>query len=195
MSNGSISKFRRTAIKLLSSLAEGQARAKSRTVFQVREQFLDSQCQAAYKAIVEAGDGKILVFPKVHLVDFLFVHDGTSQINDAVRMDRKNVDFLLCDAETMQPRAVVELFSSDRKRGYKSCQDPFVSRALNSSGLASFRIEARDSYPIDELRERLIRRLTITSDATDAEAPVSEPTNQPKTRIDAPRKASKKVTR
>ena len=170
MTTSSISKLRRTAIKLLASLTEETPSQKSPTLFQVREQFLASQWQAAYKALVTAGDGLILVFPKVHLVDFLLVRDGTAQINDAIRMDRKSVDFLLCDKKTMEPKAVVELFSNDRKRGYKPYQDPFVSRALNSSGLASFRIEARDSYPIDELRERLIRRLTFASEASASDA-------------------------
>ena len=159
MSRGSISKLRRTAIKLLGSLAEGPKREKASASFQVRDEVLTSCERVAYHALVAAGDGLIVVFPKVHLVDFLFVGDGVKQIKDAIRMDRKRVDFLLCDANTMQPKAVVELFSNDRKDSYKPYQDPFVSRALNSSGLASFRIEARDSYPIGELRERLIRRL------------------------------------
>tara|TARA_R110002049_G_scaffold2750_8_gene22324 strand:+ start:292041 stop:292601 length:561 start_codon:yes stop_codon:yes gene_type:complete len=169
MSEGSISKFRRTALKLLNSLADSPQRTNSPSVFQIREHILNPQEQAVYRALVEAGDGLILVFPKTHLVDFLCVRDGTGQISDAVRMDRKRVDFLLCDAATMKPRAVVELFSNDRKEGFKPYQDPFVSRALNSSGLASFRIETRDSYPIKEIRERLIRRLVADPKASEAE--------------------------
>ena len=179
MTNSSISKLRSRAIKLLGSLAEGSRRERSSTIFQVRPQFLASHWQAAYHALVAAGDGMILVFPKVHLVDFLYVRDGAAQISDAIRMDRKNVDFLLCDAKTMEPKAVIELFSSDRKRTYKSHQDPFVSRVLSSSGLASFRIEARDSYPVEELRERLMRRLmSVTNDvATEIETDATTEVN------------------
>ena len=165
MSEGAISKLRRTAVKFLHSLADGPKRAPSSATFEVRPQILDSQEQAAYRALVEAGRGLVLVFPKFHLVDFLFVPEGVTQISDAVRMDRKRVDFLLCDANSMRPMAVVELFCCDRKDSDKPPQDPFVARTLNSSGLANFRIEARDSYPIDEIRKRLIRRLSAKETA------------------------------
>ena len=170
MSEGSISKFRQTAIKLLGSLADGTKRPQTPTLFQARQEVLTPQEQAAYRALVDAGADSIVVFPKFHLVDFLSVRDGVEQISDAVRMDRKRVDFLLCDAKSMRPLAVVELFSNQRKGKRRPYQDPFIARALNLSGLSSFRIEARDSYPIDELRERLMDRLVQESEAHESAA-------------------------
>ena len=158
MSEGSLSKLRRSAIKLLSSLSESSPSKRKSAVFQVRPHVLSPIEQTAFHALVSAGEGRVVVFPKVHLVDFLAVREGVQHISEAIRMDRKRVDFLLCDAETMEPLAVVELFSND-KEAPRPPQDPFVSRALASSGLANFRIEAVSHYPIDELRERLIRRM------------------------------------
>jgi hypothetical protein len=159
MSEGSIARIRKTALKLLGSRVEETVRVEKEPTFGHRPSILSAEETAAYRALVAAGENRLAVFPKMHLVDFLYVHDGVQRIEDAVRMDRKRVDFLLCDAETMRPLAVVDLFSLEAKGSHRQNEDPFVVRALADCGLSCFRIEARTSYPIDDLRNRLVRRL------------------------------------
>jgi len=171
MIGSSITSIRRLAIKWLSSITEHARPVESSTCFQVRPELLTPQEREAYHVLVAAGQGRVVVFPKVHLVDFLSLRDGPRQINDAIRMDRKRVDFLLCDCVTMQPKAVVELYShGGRKASARPLQDPFIARALHSSGLVSFLMEAGSSIPVEELRERLVRRLSWESNDADRDA-------------------------
>lgn len=126
--------------------------------FGLRSHMLSQQSALLYRALVAAMAADAVVFAKVRLADFLFVSGGEN-LKHAVKMDRKYVDFLLCDPFSMQPLAVIELSFPVETGEKPKSRDPFVSRALKTAGIPLLKIEARQSYPVQQLRGVLLPRV------------------------------------
>ena len=112
-----------------------------------------------YRALVAALAADAVIFAKVRLADFLFVVNGGNDLKHAIKMDRKHVDFLLCDPFTMHPVAVVELTYPEEPNEKPLQRDPFVTRALKTAGISLLKVEQRPSYPIHELRNAMLSKI------------------------------------
>lgn len=126
----------------------------------LRETVLLERQAVLYRSLVSALSTDAVVFAKVRLADFLKLDNGGNDLKFAIKMDRKFVDFLLCDPQTMKPLAVVEMSSSPTKSDSRSqTKDPFVMQSLRSAKVKLLRIEARSHYAIDELRTLLLDKI------------------------------------
>ncbi|MGI5917257.1 MAG: DUF2726 domain-containing protein [Anaerolineae bacterium] len=77
------------------------------------------------------------------------------------RIDRKHVDFLLCDPQTMAPLLGIELDDSSHRRPDRRARDELVDRIFESAGLPLLRVPARfDGYNAATLREKIDEILT-----------------------------------
>lgn len=94
-----------------------------------------------------------LICPKVSLGD-LFDADTGSRSQDRSyrnRIDRKHVDFLLCDPRTVRPILGIELDDRSHQRPDRQERDALVESVFAAAGLPLARVPVRYSYNRREL--------------------------------------------
>jgi len=71
------------------------------------------------------------------------------------RIDRKHLDFLLCDPTTLRPMVAIELDDASHARRDRVDRDAFVDKVLDVVGLPLVRIRAQMDYDPRELEARI----------------------------------------
>lgn len=101
-----------------------------------------------------------VVCPKVNLGDLITPIAGTEKWQTwRNKVDRKHADFVLCDADTMEPVMVVEL--DDKSHGSAKAQrrDATKDRGLGAAGLPIVRVRVpsggKKGYGLETVREQL----------------------------------------
>ena len=120
--------------------------------YRLRKQFLSAAEASFYRSLVEAIDNKFLVFPKPSLKEFISVTDQNNFQTHLNKIDRKHVDFLICDPKTMEPIFAIELDDASHRRAERGQRDTFLETVLSGVELPLVRIPVRSSYNIQELQ-------------------------------------------
>jgi hypothetical protein len=94
------------------------------------------------------------------------------------KIDRKHVDFLLCDPKTVRPLVGIELDDKSHQRSDRQTRDQFVEHVFQAANLPLVRIPVKPSYSVTELGKQLQPYLRI---------PVTLPTVVEETKPEAPR--------
>jgi hypothetical protein len=92
------------------------------------------------------------------------------------KIDRKHVDFLLCDPETMRPLVGIELDDKSHQRRDRQERDAFVDQVFNAAELPLVHIAAKRGYVVTELTSQLAPFLGAVSEPATTPSPA---TNQP----------------
>ncbi|GEP43186.1 DUF2726 domain-containing protein [Brevifollis gellanilyticus] len=117
----------------------------------LRDDFLSAAEISLYHVLRNTLAADVTIVIKPRLSDILFVRQP--HINKAARnrIDRKHVDFLLCETATMKPRLVVELDDSSHQRKDRRDRDEFVDEALKAARLPILHVRAAKGYVPQEL--------------------------------------------
>src|SRR4051812_11506388 len=95
------------------------------------------------------------VFAKVRLADLVNVRQGTSSWRSHFnRIDRKHVDFILCDTD-LSPVVAIELDDRSHDDEDRQSRDRFVDQVLASVSLPIIRVRAKHGYQLEEVRRML----------------------------------------
>lgn len=78
------------------------------------------------------------------------------------KIDRKHVDFLLCEPKTVRPLMGIELDDKSHQRSDRQARDDFVEHVFQAAGLPLVRIPVKPSYSVTELGKQLQPYLKIT---------------------------------
>ncbi|MCA9886856.1 MAG: DUF2726 domain-containing protein, partial [Anaerolineae bacterium] len=131
--------------------------------YHLRDHLLSPAELNFYKTINGIISDKAFICSKVNLNDIFYVKQ-----NDASRfriytnkIDRKHVDFLLCDPITMQPLVAIELDDRSHQRKDRQERDSFVDSVFEAAGLPLIHVTARRSYQLDALRSQLRPYITV----------------------------------
>jgi hypothetical protein len=73
--------------------------------------------------------------PKVSLADIFFVVRPNENMRAYNKINRKHVDFLMCDTKKMAPLFGIELDDSSHKRPDRVDRDEFVEHTFDAAGL------------------------------------------------------------
>jgi hypothetical protein len=123
--------------------------------YRAREAFLSPAESAFYRVLQSAVSSRYSIFPKVRLLDLCDVTDRRANQAAMNRIDRKHVDFLLCDPVTFRPIKAIELDDSTHDRRRRSDRDEFVDQIFEVIGLSLVHIRAEPGYDPQDLRRRL----------------------------------------
>ena len=106
------------------------------------------------KAVV--GDSA-QIFSKVKLSDLFYAKAGDYGKNRSYtnRIDRKHVDFLLCDPKTLKPILGIELDDKSHQRADRQARDDFVNRVFEAAKLPLMHISVQRGYSQSELKTKL----------------------------------------
>ncbi len=114
--------------------------------YRQRDDFLSAAELSFYRVLCTAIGDRAVICPKVNLADIFFVARLNENQSFRNKIDRKHVDFLLCDPATMRPLCGIELDDSSHSRRDRQDRDEFVDQVFDVAGLPLIRVPARASY-------------------------------------------------
>jgi hypothetical protein len=71
------------------------------------------------------------------------------------KIDRKHVDFLLCDPKTVRPLVGIELDDKSHQRSDRQTRDEFVEHVFQAANLPLVRVPVKTAYSVAELGKQL----------------------------------------
>ena len=142
--------------------------------YRLRDDFLSAAELSFYRVLVSAIGNRAIVTCKVNLADIFFVSKPNENQSYRNKIDRKHVDFLLCDPVTMKPRCGIELDDSSHSRRDRQDRDEFVDQVFEVAGLPLVRVPAKAAYSPTELLALVAPHLVGNPVAT-SQPPVKQP--------------------
>lgn len=159
--------------------------------YALRDNFLSKAELNFYHMLRSGVSPEVTVLAKVSLGDLFYVKSGDNSEWRIYtnKIDRKHVDFLLCDRRTMQPLAGIELDDRSHRRSDRQERDAFVGQVFAAAGLPLHRVRVQRSYVPAELRTLLgelavdmsvqCNLLDEPSDKSPTQSPVTAAPTQP----------------
>lgn len=155
--------------------------------FKLRDDFLSPAELSFYQVLSSVTGDRATICAKVNLADLFFVATGDHRKNRAIanRIDRKHVDFLLCEPKTMRPLAGIELDDKSHNRADRKTRDELVEEVFANAGLPLLRMPVKQGYARADVEELIGRHLPsgvapdqaqVISAAPPAPAPANDPT-------------------
>lgn len=103
------------------------------------------------------------VFAKVRLADVVRVTaKGSQWRSQQNRIDRKHIDFIICDAD-LAPALAIELDDSSHDDHKRRTRDSVVDGVLAAANIPIVHVKAQRGYQLDELRQILSAHLRLAS--------------------------------
>lgn len=94
----------------------------------------------------------LIIFPHVALRDLVsIVADQSEYFTYFNKIDRKQIDFVLCEPDTLRPVFAIELDDSSHNRPDRRERDAFVETVLEEAKIPLVRVPVRNNYDIKEL--------------------------------------------
>lgn len=124
--------------------------------FRLRDDFLSAAEISFYHVLLRIVDDRYTVCPKVNLNDIFYVerpHENRASRN---QIDRKHVDFLICERGSMRPLMGVELDDSSHASKDRQERDAFVDRVYEKAGLPLLHFPVRFAYNLKDVSDRLL---------------------------------------
>ncbi len=166
------------AILQLFGISTGSKPVEDELPYRLRDDFLSPAELSFYKVLQSALGDRATISPKVNLADNFFVARPNENQGYRNKIDRKHVDFLICDPTSMKPLCGIELDDSSHARQDRQTRDEFVDRVFEVAGLSLVRIPASRGYSPQELLQLVEPRLAsvrTVGETTEEIVPVAVP--------------------
>ncbi len=142
----------------------------------LRDDFVSKAEHSFFLVLKSVVPETLIICPKVALGDLFYVNssDPSEYRTMTNKIDRKHVDYLLCDAKTLRPLAGIELDDKSHKRQDRQARDEFVEKVFFAAKLPLVRFPAQFSYSVADVRSAVAPFLENMEPAIKP-----EPANQP----------------
>lgn len=118
--------------------------------------FLSRAEHEFYDVLVSAVGQDYHVFAQVHLPTIIdHKVRGQNWRPALAHIDRKSVDFVLCDKKYISPKLAIELDDKSHEREDRKERDIEVERILKEAGLPLLRIENHGSFDTAKIAEQI----------------------------------------
>lgn len=147
-------------VDLLAGEGKGESAAipSAEFPYHLRDHFLSLAELHFYESLKAAVAGRAVIITKVALGDVFYVKKGDDASKYRIytnKIDRKHVDFLLCDSVTMQPLVGIELDDKSHQREDRQERDAFVDGVFAAAGLPLIHVPVKRAYVVDEIAAQL----------------------------------------
>lgn len=161
---------------------DAQAGKKGSLPYKKRDDFLSMSELSFYRTMGVFLQNKAVICPKVAVNEVVFVGSGVGKERTKFLnwINRKHVDFVLCDAGTMQVVCAVELDDKSHQNDARKERDAFVDRVFETAKVPLFHIPAKRGYSAEDFT--FIINCFSNQATTAAEVP-----NQPATETETSR--------
>src|ERR1700730_2318886 len=121
------------------------------------ETLLTAAEQKFYEALDAAIDGRFVILSKVRVADLLIVSsaNGTARYRVFRSIACKHVDFVLAEAENLQPMAAIELDDSSHQRADRRLRDQLPDDLFEKAAFPLIRFRAAATYSPRLIEERV----------------------------------------
>jgi hypothetical protein len=120
-----------------------------------RKKYFFSAAERSFYEILRRLVPGHTVFAKVRLADLVDVMKGAPSWRAHFnRIDRKHLDFILCDSD-LAPVVAIELDDRSHDDEDRQARDLFVDQVLASVSLPIVRVRAKHAYRLEEVRRIL----------------------------------------
>jgi hypothetical protein len=119
--------------------------------YRLRDDFLSSAEASFFQVLKTMIGDRLVICPKVSLAELFFVPRGDAYQTFQNKIDRKRIDFLLCEPRTLKPVFAIELDDSSHVRPDRQGRDAFVEEVFATAQLPLVRIPAQQAYNTHEL--------------------------------------------
>jgi len=112
---------------------------------------------AFFGVLMQAVGDRYLVLAKVRLADLVRVKglSGKDHVAASNRIQRKHVDFVLCDRRRLETMCVIELDDRSHEQRERRERDTFVDGVFEAAGIPMLRVPCRRTYDVAELRRQV----------------------------------------
>ena len=147
----------------------------------LRDDFLSPAEQSFYLVLKHTVSDWALICPKVNLFDLFYVKYSNQKRfwKYMEKINRKHVDFLLCDPKTAKPLLGIELDDKSHERSDRKVRDELVDNVFSAANLPLARIPVKHSYSTSELESLLRQHIASNMDNTPNQAVTIENENTP----------------
>lgn len=145
--------------------------------YRVRDDFLSRSELSFYKVLENLLGSRLVIQSKVRLADIFFIiRPNENHRSYFPRISEKHLDFLVCDAKTMQPVFGVELDDSSHNSAKRKKRDAFVDEVFATANLPLLHVPNKRQYNSRELAEQIRPLLKdyIQASAPPAKKPVPQ---------------------
>lgn len=142
--------------------------------YRLRDDFLSPAEASFYRVVKSMLAERLIICPKVSLAELFFVSRSDSSQAYQNKIDRKRVDFLLCDPQTLKPVLGIELDDSSHRRPDRQERDAFVEKVFADAHLPLARIPVRMAYDTRELAAQFQAAMQGQPSAPEPAAPDSD---------------------
>ena len=131
--------------------------------YQTRDDFLSPAERSFYFVLKKSVADWADVCPKVNLGDIFYATCGSFGERQSYtnKIDRKHVDFLLCDKNTAVPLIGVELDDKSHNQTKRKERDLFVENVFKKAALPLERISVKASYNPAEINSMLMKAANV----------------------------------
>ncbi len=136
-------------VKLLSYLNSEKKKPSSFNFYFWKDEFLTVNEANFFKVLTTVVDGKYLVFPQVSLqalVDVKKIGKSNQQFGARQQINKKIMDYVLCDKETLKPICVIELNDRSHIRPDRVKRDDFLRRLFSDISMPFIEVKAKRDY-------------------------------------------------
>jgi len=123
--------------------------------FQLRDRFLSPAELSFFHVLRRTIEDRLIITTKVRVSDLVYVVRRRENMKHANRIDRKHVDFVLCDAKTMQPRLIIELDDSSHSQEDRKARDELIDAVFSAANLPILHVKAQKSYSRKEISQNI----------------------------------------
>ncbi len=143
----------------------------------VRDDFLSRAEMSFYLILKNAVSEWALVCPKVSLGDLFYAKSQDNSLHRTLtnKIDRKHVDFLLCDPKTVRPILGIELDDKSHQRSDRQARDEFVQEVFAAANLPLARIPVHQAYATAQLNALLRQQAGLSDPVSQSKIEPVEP--------------------
>lgn len=126
-----------------------------------RKQYLLTKSeQEFFKVLNQVIDNQLYIFPQVHLSN-LFEHKvyGQNWRGALNHIQRKSVDFVLCDKEYLKPLCAIELDDSSHNIQYRADRDETVEEIFKNANLPLIRIKNTGIWDKELIKQEILKAI------------------------------------
>jgi hypothetical protein len=144
--------------------------------YRLRDDFLSPAEFSFYKVLNSIVGNQRVIQSKVRLADVFFVARPNENIAYLNKIAQRHLDFLVCDATTMQPILGIELDDGSHQRSDRRERDSFVEQVFQAAGLPLLRVPVRHTYNSREIEDLITPLFKNRESAQGIAQPVVNPT-------------------
>ncbi|MDO9535243.1 MAG: DUF2726 domain-containing protein [Bacillota bacterium] len=121
----------------------------------IRDDFLSPSELSFYKILTQAIGQDMKICPKVGLKDIFFVKSGDKKMSYLNKINRRHIDFLICNPVNLVPICCIELDDSSHQRAKRVIKDNFLDKLFIAAKLPLIRFINKRGYSLTEVKEKI----------------------------------------